>query len=255
MSLPGASVSRVLGSLFDVLFPRRCPGCGGSTWPFCERCREELVPLTPPWCTRCGRPSESDVDVCEECPPEPLVSARAPFLFSGAARAAIHRLKFAGWRSAAEALGEAMVAVNEFGADAVTWVPLSRARLAERGYDQARALAAIVAERLRLPCTRLVVRTTSTAPQARRTGPERRRAMLGMFRLAGRAPPSRVLLVDDVLTTGATAAGCARALVGAGAVEVGLLAAARAVSGPLPGEGYTRLGSRLGLWLPGDPPR
>ncbi len=148
-----------------------------------------------------------------------------------------------------------MLAVNAFEADAVAFVPLSRARLAERGYDQARALADVVARRLVLPLRPMLARPGTTPPQARRTARERRLAMRGMFVADGRAPPSRVLLVDDVLTTGATAGACASALLEAGVREVGLLTAARAVSGPLPARCYTRSGSRLGLWLPGGDPR
>lgn len=245
----------MLGPLLDVFYPRRCAGCGSGAWPFCPACRRGLVPLTPPWCARCGCPAPADSVRCRGCPPGSIAIARAPFLFRGPARAAIHRLKFSGWRVVAEALGEAMLAVNAFEADAVAFVPLSRARLAERGYDQARALADVVARRLVLPLRPMLARPGTTPPQARRTARERRLAMRGMFVADGRAPPSRVLLVDDVLTTGATAGACASALLEAGVREVGLLTAARAVSGPLPARCYTRSGSRLGLWLPGGDPR
>jgi len=127
-----------------------------------------------------------------------------------------------------------------FEPEAVAWVPLSRARRAERGYDQARALALVVGPRLQVPVLPLLRRVGDPGPQARRGGQARRAAMLGMFEAAP-APPARVLVVDDVLTTGATAAACAQALLGAGAREVALLTAARAVSsvrsaaGPVPG--------------------
>jgi len=160
--------------------------------------------------------------------------ARAPFLFHGPARHAVHRLKFAGWRPVAAALGGAMVAVwpPSAATDAVTWVPLSRRRLAERGFDQARALAEAVGAASSLSTVPLLERTVDLPPQARRSGAERRAAMAGAFRPVGPCPP-RMLLVDDVLTTGATAGACARTLRAAGARHVTVLTAARAVSAPL----------------------
>ncbi|MGZ8640376.1 MAG: ComF family protein [Actinomycetota bacterium] len=239
----------------DVVFPPRCAGCGTGSWPFCQGCLEELEALGPPWCERCGRPGPIAVQRCRDCPPPSVSVARSPFLYAGSARAAIHRLKFSGWRSVAAALADAMVAVGPPTADAVTWVPLARRRLAERGYDQARALAGAVGGRLGLPVLRLTRRSVATAPQARRPGDERRVAMHGAFEPIHRpAPvPRRVILVDDVLTTGATAAACADALASAGVHEIVVLTAARAFTGG--GRRYTRTGSQPGLWLPGDLPR
>jgi competence protein ComFC len=154
----------------------------------------------------------------------------------------------------AEALGRAMAAVHEEPADAVSWVPLSPSRRAERGYDQARALALVVGLHLGAPVQPFLRRNDAEGSQARRTGVDRRSAMLHAFRSAGRPPPRRVLIVDDVLTTGSTAAACGRILRDEGAREVGLLTAARAISGEIPSR-YTRAGSRLGLWLPGERPR
>ena len=107
-----------------------------------------------------------------------------------------------------------------------------------------------VARTAGIPLRRLLERTRDTPPQAGQTGPERRLAMRDAFGATGRPPP-RVLLVDDVLTTGATAAGCARALHAAGATHVAVLTAARAASEPLPARCYNRVGSRPSLWLPG----
>ena len=246
----------MLQALLDLLYPRRCAGCGIGHWPFCASCRERLILLVPPSCVRCGRPAEESLPACADCPPRVLDCVRSPFLYQGAARAALHRLKFSGWRAVAEALGAAMASVSEFTPDSVTWVPLSASRRAGRGYDQARALAEVVAPALGVPAVGMLVRTRDTPAQARRTGPQRRTAMHGAFRFAGRGPPpERVLLVDDVLTTGATAAECARVLRASGARTVGLLVAARAITGPLPARCYTSPDSRLSLWLPGDRPR
>jgi predicted amidophosphoribosyltransferase len=255
-----------------VVFPPRCAGCGAATWPFCDACRADLVVLEPPWCRRCGWPAEDVLDHCPSCPPRAIDGCRAPFLYEGPARRAIHRLKFSGWRGVAPALAAAAVATGPPAADVVTWVPLARRRLGERGYDQARALAAAVGSLLDLPVARLTRRVIPTAPQARRRGPERRDAMRHAFEPMSARPASRVLLVDDVLTTGATAADCARAIRSAGARGVFVLAAARAspvprgrpdavvsadrrTGAPHGGRAYTRAGSRPGLWLPGDPPR
>lgn len=246
------------GRVLDALFPRSCAGCGLGPWPFCDDCTGALVPLRPPWCARCGRPSAIDVSRCRDCPPSPVGTVRAAFLFDGPARKAIHRLKFAGWRDVARALSVAVAACELPQVDLVTWVPLARRRLAERGYDQARALAVGLARQLGLPAVRLLRRRVSTGPQARRSAHQRRAALQGAF-VAVRRPPLRVLLVDDVLTTGATVAACAQALVEGGGRDVHVAAAARALGGTAlrlsPEHAYPRVGPRPGLWLPGDIPR
>jgi len=248
------------GRALDAVYPRSCAGCGVGAWPFCISCARSLQPLAPPWCERCGSPSILAVPACRDCPPSSLDSARAAFVYAGPARRAVHRLKFSGWRDVAEAMADAMAAVGTpAAADVVTWVPLARGRRAERGYDQARALAVALARRLDLPAGRLLRRPVATDPQARRSGAERRAAMRGAFR-AVRDAPDRVLLVDDVLTTGATLGAAAEALRAAGAREVHGVAAARSLPGraSLRGAGpcaYPRVGSGPGLWLPGDVPR
>jgi ComF family protein len=245
----------VWSEALDVVFPRSCAGCGSGPWPFCEACTSALIALEPPWCERCGRPADRPVASCGDCPPPSIDVSRSAFAFRGPARRAIHRLKFSGWRAVADALATAVEATGPPAADVMTWVPLARSRLAARGFDQARVLAQALAPRLRLRAVPLLRRAADTAPQARRSGAERRRALDGAFRPSGRAVPARVLLVDDVLTTGATADACARVLRSEGARQVGLVTAARAFSGPLPAR-YTRpKGPRLGLWLPGDVPR
>jgi ComF family protein len=243
-------------SLLDLVFPLRCAGCSRGRWPFCDRCRERLGAITPPLCVRCGRPWHESVEGCRDCPPPELAWSRAPFLYDGPVRSALYRLKFSGLRAVAEALGAAMAAIHEHDVDVVTWVPLGRKRRATRGYDQARALARVVGRELGLPVTPLLRRVAETGPQARRSAEERRRAMRGAFSVAANArPPPRVLLVDDVLTTGATAAECARPLLEAGVEIVALLTAARAISWDVPDRCYARRDSRPGLWLPGDVPR
>jgi ComF family protein len=221
----------MLEHLLDVVFPRRCAGCARGPWPFCPTCRSQIHPLTPPWCRRCGSPSFGGRSTCPDCPPPPIAVARSAFRFHGPVRSAVHRLKFAGWRPVAQALGEAMAAAwTGTDSDAVTWVPLSPRRRAERGFDQARALAEVVAPRLGVPALALLASDQEDrSTQARRDRAGRLAAMEGRFRVCS---PVRgtVLLVDDVLTTGATASACATALARGGADRVDVLTAARAIT-------------------------
>lgn len=199
------------------------------------------------------------MEACSDCPPGPLGWARAGFLYAGPVREALMGLKFRSLRSVGEALAPWMLdalarapppGLTPLGASphppVLTWVPLGRSRLRARGYDQARALARSLSQLTGWPLRPLLVRVVDTPPQARRGGAERRRALAGAFRAAPGPVPARVVLVDDVLTSGATAAACARALLAAGAREVGVVTAARALGGGVPSRCYTAAGLRPG---------
>jgi ComF family protein len=199
--------------------------------------------VTAPWCEACGRPWEEAVPACSDCPPRAIDRARAPFLYDGPLAGAIRGMKFSGWHALGSHLAGAMaeVAGDLLPADVVAWVPLAPRRLRRRGFDQAEVLATSVAHGLELPAARLLRRVRDTTAQARKGGSERRRALEGAFRAAG-DPPASVLLVDDVLTTGATAAACAGALKRAGASRVVLLTAARSLGGAVPARCVGRSG-------------
>jgi predicted amidophosphoribosyltransferase len=144
--------------------------------------------------------------------------------YDGPARHLLARLKYANERAALRGLAAALAALAPPGTDVVTWVPTTSARRRDRGFDQAELLARAVARRLRRPCRPLLRRVPGPA----QTGRSRveRRADPPRFTARPR-PAGDVLLVDDVVTTGATAGAAARALRGAGARRVVLLAAAR----------------------------
>jgi ComF family protein len=159
------------------------------------------------------------------------------------------RLKFGGTASLAQAFGPSMAAALERAppgcgpADGspgpvVSWVPLGRARKRARGFDQAEALARALVRGSGLPVRRLLERAVETSPQARRGGAHRRLALEGAFEAVASASGATVVLVDDVLTSGATAAECARVLLALGATEVGVVTAARSLGGPLPARCY-----------------
>ena len=223
----------------DLLFPPRCFGCDRAAALLCPRCEPGLGVVTPPLCARCGRPWEEPLASCAECPPSGVDAARAPFLYEGPLPGAIKGLKFGGWRRLARHLAGAMGAAWDGDADALTWVPLSPRRRRRRGFDQAELLARAMARLIDLPCRPLLRRVRETPEQARRRADERRRALRHAFDAPGPSPPT-VVLVDDVMTTGATAAACAGALRRAGARRVLVLTAARAIRAPAPTRCYGR---------------
>lgn len=220
-------------NVLELLFPPRCVGCGQPGVVMCRACEPSVGVVTPPLCARCGRPWEEEVAACPECPPAGVDVVRSPFLYEGPVGTAIKQLKFGGWRALARHLAGAMTTVWEAEADAVTWVPLAPQRRRRRGFDQAEVLARAVARRLDLPSPRMLRRVWDTPAQARQTAVDRRRALREAFEPV-RASPRRILLVDDVMTTGGTVAACAAALRRAGAERVLVATAARAVRDPAP---------------------
>jgi len=202
--------------------------------------------LSPPGCIRCGRPFACPVDVCADCPPQPIAWARSAFAYDEPVRRALLDLKFGGARAVGDAFVPqmALAAADRLGVECViTWVPLAKRRRRERGFDQAEILARGLAAGTGLPVQGLLRRVRETDPQARRGAADRRRALAGAFRVV-ESPPAAVTLVDDVLTTGATAAECVRVLRHAGAERVGLVTAARSLPGELPARCYATVWRR-----------
>jgi ComF family protein len=229
----------------DLLFPAVCPVCeallgAGRRDPLCGVCWESIERITPPWCDRCGRALGSSIvagaaagsGLCGGCMVDPPVFdwARSAALYSGAVREAIHALKFNGKPPLARPLGALMLEACEAppGVTAVVPVPLGRARARERGYNQAALLAERVADGWSVPLrARWLVRRRDTPAQSELTAAERRANVRHAFAASPAVRGAHVVLVDDVLTTGATATECARALRAAGAATVGVLTVAR----------------------------
>ena len=222
--------SAVLGQLLDLVFPPRCAACGepAEAGPFCPICAEAVDPV-PPGCARCGLPGP-DV-ACGAClvRPPAFDEARAGGLFGGPLADAVHALKYRGRPSLARPLGAWLAArVPLPPGAAVVPVPLGRRRRRERGYDQAALLARALSRAAGAPCLRVALeRVRETAPQVGRDREARARNVLGAFAARGVAGRDLVL-VDDVVTTGATADACARALLAAGARSVTVVCLARA---------------------------
>jgi ComF family protein len=149
--------------------------------------------------------------------------------YEGVLRELIHLFKFEGVRTLQRPLGAllAQALPRESSFDAIVPMPLHWRRRWQRGFNQSELLAREIARRWSVPVCALVRRGRATAPQAGLTSAQRRTNVQGAFAVARSLKGMRLLLIDDVLTTGATASACARALKQAGAVQVTLLALAR----------------------------
>ena len=224
-------------------------------------------------CRLCARPASAGAAVVpalreplhpagtylSRLPAPPLDSARAAFVYDGPARRAIHRLKFSGWRDVAAAMADAMAAVGPpAAADVVTWVPLARGRRAERGYDQARALAVALATGS--TCRQRECCAAPWQPIRRRgaPGPSGGRPCGGLpGRASGAGPgPAGRRRADDRRHAGRGGRGATCRWRAGGPSRWRPRARCRAA--PPCGRGrsaYPRVGSRSGLWLPGDVPR
>jgi ComF family protein len=220
----------------DLLFPPRCAACDepGES-PFCPICADTLVPL-PAGCPVCGVPQDETLlpalkpRRCPHCRVQPprFAFASAAYLHGGALAEAIHRLKYEHREDLGPALGVLFEACPVPKSDLLVPIPLHPRRLRERGYDQARLLADAAAKRFGLPVAPLLRRVRPTGQQVGRDRTARERSVRGAFSPTRKVGGLRICLIDDVLTTGATANAAAAALLdaGAGRVEVRTLARA-----------------------------
>jgi predicted amidophosphoribosyltransferase len=217
--------------LLALVLPSRCAICGGVGPPLCTSCEEQLVRISPPVCERCGCPGAWPVRRCVECAGRRLAfgRARSALVYEARARTLVSAWKERGRRDLAPTLA-AIVAdvVPRPVVEALTFVPGDRERGRERGHVPAERLAAALAPLWELPLERLLTRTRPAARQAALPRAKRSANVRGAFAARG-TPPPRVVLVDDVYTTGATASACATELRRAGARLVEVVCLARAV--------------------------
>ncbi len=227
--------SRLGRALLDLVFPPRCASCGRWGGFICSDCEASLRPAQQPRCDCCWQP-QRESGRCEPCAslPSALDGVRAAFIYEGTARSLVHALKYRSITAAATRMaGHLVEAAKQHNVDAniVVPVPLSGVRRRLRGYNQADLLGRPLAFELGIPFEpRALRRRRHSAPQARTADAEARRSNVAEAfecSTSRRVAGQRVLLVDDVTTTGATLAECAAALKGAGARAVWGLAFAR----------------------------
>jgi ComF family protein len=245
------SIRAWTSAALDLLYPALCPVCQARLGrdrrdPLCGGCWARIIRLDPPYCVVCGVPAaEADLVTpgvtagsapCLACrsDPPPFDYARAAAPYLDPLRSAVHAFKFHGQRALARPLGDLVVEQCARGlpgpADALVPVPLAPGRERERGFNQSALLAERVGRALGRPVrTGWLGRARPTRPQSELAADERRRNVRGAFRAAPAVGGRHVVVIDDVLTTGATVTECARALRAAGARIVGVLTVARVV--------------------------
>ena len=245
MPAPAAAVARqALRRMLDFALPPRCPGCGaitGEPHRFCLDCWRSLTFLGEPCCERCGLPFDyggEDEAWCAGClaEPPPFDRLRAAVAYGEVSRQVALRLKYSGRPGLAETLAHFMlrhVPAGE-GEALLVPVPLHRWRIWRRGYNQAALIASALSRRTGLAVgLDLLRRTRATVPLRGLGRRERALAVRGAFRVPprarGRIAGRRIILVDDVYTSGATASACARILRRSGAASVEILCWARVV--------------------------
>lgn len=212
--------------LLNLFFPPKCAFCRAvlngdrEKTGFCAECEKSLP-----------RPAESLMGKTGEF----FDFCLAPLYYRGAVRRSVLRFKFYGARpyftAYAKIIAEAVRNEPEASFDVITWVPVSKNRLRKRGYDQARLIAERLSLELGVPCRRLLIKIRHTPPQSGISGAEKRRANVsGAYAASGdeNIKDLKILLVDDVITTGSTLSECTRTLLMAGADRVVCAVLARA---------------------------
>ncbi|HIJ81026.1 MAG TPA: ComF family protein [Desulfuromonadales bacterium] len=234
-----------LRAILDFLSPPLCHVCrafipDAGELHICPACREQLTPVITPLCSVCGIPFDGSGQdhVCGACLTDRphFDSARAPLLYEGSVRNLIHSFKYDRRTHLRRPL--ALLIIEHLGTflnagrfDMIIPVPLHRSRLRSRGFNQAILLGSLLAERLSLPMpVNLLDRIRKTEQQVDLTAAQRRQNVKGAFAVIvpERVREKRIILLDDVMTTGSTVDECALELKKSGSVGVSVVTIARA---------------------------
>lgn len=220
-------------AFLDAIFPPVCAGCGRRGHWVCRGCKPSIPPILVTACPRCGA-LRLDGCACADLPDQ-VIEVRSALPFDGWVQSSIHALKYEGERARARHLGDLLLPLvgGPADVDVIVPVPLHPDRLRHRGFNQ----STLLAQRLRchLPAVEIVEigRRGSRVPQVGLGWEERRTNVVDAFFLSDAAVSAiakrRVVLLDDVITTTATIAACATALVDAGATSIRCVSVARAV--------------------------
>ncbi|MDA8084902.1 MAG: ComF family protein [Nitrospiraceae bacterium] len=231
------SAGRLITGILETLYPSVCPSCSARTdnllySPFCRNCWSMIIPHRGASCRICATPfNAAAAGICGSCikDPPPFSQVISYGIYDSVLAAAIHAFKFRKIRRLYKPLGSLMAELPLPPADAVVAVPLSAACLRERGFNQSLLLAKTIAAATRAPLfPDGLLKKGETLPQIGLTAKERSANLRGAFTAGRSFRGMNLLLVDDVVTTGATARACAQELARAGASRIVVAALARA---------------------------
>ena len=224
---------RKAGKLFlDMLYPRRCPVChdiavpGGSR--ICNVCREKLKPITGPRCFRCSKPlKREEQEYCKDCRKTRLFDQGIGiFPYGSVLQESLFKLKYGKRQEYGSFYGQIAAVysreiIRNWGVEIIIPIPLHRKRMEKRGYTQAELIAEALGKTLCIPVdSRLMKRKVNTRPQKELDYRERKQNMKNAFFLKGENRYRRILLVDDIYTTGSTIEAAAELLKRNGAENV-----------------------------------
>lgn len=223
-------------AVLDLFYPRRCPFCDRVIQPdasVCEDCRKKIPYVREPVCKKCGKPlADERTEYCMDCNRgrHIFTAGRAVFSYEGMVRESLYRFKYANRREYAMFYaGEAAAAyggwIAHMGVQAIVPIPLHKKRKQKRGYNQAEVFAEALSKRLNIPVqSGILRRMINTRPQKALGNFERKKNMKNAFISAeNMVHLDRILLVDDIYTTGTTVDAAAAALRDAGVKEIYVL--------------------------------
>jgi ComF family protein len=223
----GSLFSSLKQNIFSFLFPPRCVSCGKSGAFLCKKCHHKLIYLQPPLCTNCSKPIRTGT-ICHKCQSQTwdIDGIYSIFKYGGVIRQAIIQFKYENIKVLADPLSHCMAEYlqkHHLPFDIIIPVPIHKRRLRERGYNQSSLLARRLSHMTRTPVVEgVLIRTKHTPSQAKSDSVDQRRKNIrNAFKCVSHdISGKRILLIDDVCTSGATLNSCATSLKSAGAASV-----------------------------------